>query len=45
MIQENSVKWTIIGYYWDGKQHYVIYQNEDGQTKMESGSKKPTQVL
>jgi hypothetical protein len=28
------MKWTIAGYYWDGKEHYVIYQNEDGNTKM-----------
>jgi hypothetical protein len=42
MIQGDSVKWTIIGYYWDKKQHYIIYQNEDGQTKMESSSKKST---
>ena len=28
------MKWTIAGYYWDGKEHYVIYQNEDGHTKM-----------
>jgi len=34
MIQGDSVKWTIAGYYWDGKEHYVIYQNEDGNTKM-----------
>jgi hypothetical protein len=36
------MKWNVIGYYWDKKQHYIIYQNEDGQTKMESSSKKPT---
>jgi len=24
----------IVGYYWDGKEHYVIYQDEDGNTKM-----------
>jgi hypothetical protein len=33
------MKWNVIGYYWDKKQHYIIYQNEDGQTKMESSSK------
>jgi hypothetical protein len=36
------MKWNVIGYYWDKKQHYIIYQNEDGQTKMESSSKKST---
>jgi hypothetical protein len=25
---------TIVGYYWDGKEHYVIYQDEDGNTNM-----------
>jgi len=25
---------TIVGYYWDGKEHYVIYQDEYGNTKM-----------
>jgi len=24
----------VIGYYWDGKDHYVIYQYENGTTKM-----------
>jgi hypothetical protein len=24
----------IVGYYYDGKDHYVIYQDEDGNTKM-----------
>jgi hypothetical protein len=24
----------IIGHYYDGKDHYVIYQDEDGNTKM-----------
>jgi hypothetical protein len=24
----------IIGYYYDGKDHYVIYQDEDGNKKM-----------
>jgi hypothetical protein len=28
------MKWTIAGYYWNGKEHYVIYQNEHGNTKM-----------
>ncbi len=26
--------WTITGYYWDGKDHYVIYENGNGHTKM-----------
>ena len=24
----------IVGYYYDGKDHYVIHQDEDGNTKM-----------
>jgi hypothetical protein len=28
------MKWTVTGYYWDGKHHYVIYENENGDTKM-----------
>jgi hypothetical protein len=28
------MKWTIAGYYWNGKEHYVIYQNKQGNTKM-----------
>jgi hypothetical protein len=28
------MKWTVTGYYWDGKNHYVIYENENGDTKM-----------
>ena len=24
----------LVGYYWDGKDHYVIYQNEKGNTHM-----------
>ena len=24
----------IVGYYWDEKEHYVIYQDEDGNTNM-----------
>jgi len=24
----------IVGYYWDGKEHYVIYQDENGNTNM-----------
>ena len=24
----------IVGYYFDGKDHYVIYQDGDGNTKM-----------
>ena len=33
------MKWTIVGYYWDGNKHYVIYENEKGKTKMQSNSK------
>jgi hypothetical protein len=33
------MKWTIAGYYWNGKEHYVIYQNEQGNTKMVFGIK------
>jgi len=25
---------TITGYYWDGKDSYVIYKDEDGNTEM-----------
>jgi hypothetical protein len=25
---------TIVGYYWDGKDPYVIYQDDRGNTKM-----------
>jgi hypothetical protein len=28
------MKWTVTGYYWDGKNHYVIYENKNGNTKM-----------
>jgi hypothetical protein len=28
------MKHTIAGYYFDGKDHYVIYQDEDGNTEM-----------
>jgi len=24
----------LVGYYWDGKDHYVIYQDENGNTQM-----------
>jgi hypothetical protein len=26
------MKWTVTGYYWDGKNHYVIYENKNGST-------------
>jgi hypothetical protein len=28
------MKWTVAGYYWDGKNHYVIYENKNGNTKL-----------
>jgi hypothetical protein len=28
------MKWTVTGYYWDGKNHYVIYENKNGNTKL-----------
>jgi hypothetical protein len=28
------MKHTIAGYYFDGKDHYVIYQDENGNTEM-----------
>jgi hypothetical protein len=34
MAQTKTIKGEIIGYYWDGKEHYVIYQDEDGNTNM-----------
>jgi len=29
-----NMKHTIKGYYFDGKDHYVIYQDENGNTEM-----------
>jgi len=33
-MEAKKVKWTIDGYYFDGRQTYIIYKNEQGQTKM-----------
>jgi len=34
------MKWTITGYYWDGKEHYVIYQNTNGRTIRKKNDKR-----
>jgi hypothetical protein len=31
MRNENK---TIVGYYWDGTNHYIIYEDDHGNTKM-----------
>lgn len=29
-----SKQWKIAGYYWDGANSYIIYENNNGKTKM-----------
>ena len=31
--QSKTIAWDIVGYYFDGKHSWTLYENESGQTK------------
>lgn len=36
-MKNKQVKYEVVGYYYDGRQAYTLFENEDGKTKKIKG--------